>query len=99
MSRFRKLWKEIETRERNRKAEQEMLGSAGEEATDSSQNYGMIAAVPELLAALKPFAALAGQLPDDRKDESPVWQYNDAVLTFGDFRRAAAALERAGQGA
>lgn len=49
----------------------------------------------ELREALKPFALLADELSIDmssRPNDRPAWGFNDAELTYGDFRRARALL-------
>ena len=69
-------------------------------ADESNANATLIASAPELVEALKPFSRLADamseQTPDIKADGRVVWGYNDADLTYGDFRRALAALSKAG---
>jgi len=48
----------------------------------------------KLKEALQPFAKLATEMAENTKpDDWTAWGYNDAVLTYGDFRRARNALE------
>jgi hypothetical protein len=53
--------------------------------------------IAELEKALEPFASLGKQFnaaPFPRPDEWNVWGFNDVNLTYGDFRRAVAALTK-----
>lgn len=62
------------------------------------EDLNLIAAAPDMYAALKPFAhkqfheELSG---NTQGDDSIVWERNGARLTIGDFRRAVAALAKA----
>ena len=58
-------------------------------------NARLIAAAPELLAALRPFAALLAAHHADVPDDRPVFGINDSVFTAGDLRAAVAAIARA----
>ena len=49
----------------------------------------------ELLAALRPFAALLGWHHTDTPDDRPLFGINGAVFTAGDLRAAAASIARA----
>ena len=58
----------------------------------------LIAAAPELLEALRPFAELAKELPtgpDWQDDNKFVWGFNSADVVLGDFRRVTAAIAKA----
>lgn len=52
------------------------------------ERAALIAAVPDLLAALHPFAALYSKRFDDLGDDVPLYQHGDALITVGDVRRA-----------
>lgn len=73
-----------------------LAGDYSEEVNAS--NARLIAAAPDMYAALKPFAqkqfheVLAG---NTQGDDSILWERNGASLTIGDFRCAAAALAKA----
>lgn len=54
------------------------------------------AAAPDLAEALKPFAAIASWLHDSEEDHAHLIGFGKHTLTFGDIRRAAAALKEAG---
>ena len=59
------------------------------------------AKIAELEAALRPFAKLGEELPtgpDWELDEKPVWSFNNAVITLGEMRRAALAIQEKGEG-
>lgn len=70
------------------------------EFAEIKANARLIAASPELLEALRPFAAIAEHdISESEADEDlfrPVSKYNHApLLTVGDFRRALAAIAKA----
>ena len=59
-------------------------------------NARLIAAAPELLEALRPFAKLGNELPtgpDWELDSRPVWSFNNAVITLGEMRHARKVLD------
>lgn len=63
----------------------------------TAANARLIAAAPDLLEALRPFAALDLR-PDgfDKSDDSqPVYARDNSVITVGDVRRAVAAIAKA----
>lgn len=62
---------------------------------DPAADARLIAAAPELLDALRPFAALLAEHHDDLPDDRPIFGINDAVITAGDLRRARAAIAKA----
>lgn len=62
---------------------------------EQAANADLIAAAPELLEALRPFAALLAAHHADVPDDRPIFGINDAVFTAGDLRAAAAAIARA----
>ena len=68
-------------------------GPASDDALLMS-NARILAAAPDLVAALEPFAALSTALVD-RPDEHPLYGFNDATITYGDIRRARAAVAKA----
>lgn len=55
-------------------------------------NALLMAAAPDLLAALRPFANLWRPAMADQPDEKPIYSLDDMVITVGDVRRARAAL-------
>jgi hypothetical protein len=60
-------------------------------------NARLIAAAPELLKALEPFAALLQphvEARAHRGDDTPVFRIDDAEITVGDLRRARALIEK-----
>lgn len=61
----------------------------------AGENARLIAAAPELLEALRPFAALLAEHHDALPNDRPVFGINDAVITAGDLRRASAAITKA----
>lgn len=61
-------------------------------------NANLGARCTELEAVLKPFARLADEMRSSTKaDNTAVWGYNNAELTYGDFRRARAARLSSGR--
>lgn len=63
--------------------------------SENEANARLIAAAPELLEALRHFAALLAEHHDDLPDDRPIFGINDAVITAGDLRRARAAIAKA----
>lgn len=55
----------------------------------------LIAAAPELLEALEPFAKLLQEHNAKGPDDRPIFAINDAVITLGDLRRAVASIAKA----
>lgn len=57
----------------------------------------LIAAAPELLEALRPFAELDLRPDgfDQRDDSQPIYARDNSVITVGDVRRARAAIAKA----
>jgi len=51
-------------------------------------NAALIAKAPDLVAALKPFAALYAKRLDEMDDDIPLYQHCDAVIRVGDVRQA-----------
>lgn len=73
-----------------------LCGLAGMADEDESiANTIAIAAMPDLLAALRPFAALLQSHHDHRDDGEHVFGINGVTFTVGDLRRAAAAIAKA----
>lgn len=67
------------------------------DAKEQYANARLIAAAPDLYEALKPFAAMASA-GDQRPKDDAVWAGQDGLrITYGDFRRALAALSKASQ--
>jgi len=62
---------------------------------NSLANARLIAAAPDLLEALEPFAAMLKQHHGDLDDERPIMGIEDAVFTVGDLRKARAAIDKA----
>lgn len=64
-------------------------------------NAHLIAATPDLLEALEPFAALlqshndANEHGDPVQDGQPIFAINGAAITIGDLRKARAAIAKA----
>lgn len=62
---------------------------------EPEQIASMRDAAPDMYEALKPFAAMA-DAGDQRPSDDAVWAGQDGLrLTYGDFRRARAALQKA----
>ena len=74
--------------------------SGGERVATVFQNDAnahLIAAAPELLEALLPFARLAEELPtgpDWKLDDKFVWGFDSADVVLGDFRRVTVAIAK-----
>lgn len=69
-------------------------------ADELEANARLIAAAPELLEALAPFATALSDWGDDSRqpDRWNTWEHPLAIgVTIGDFRRAAAAIAKATQ--
>lgn len=66
-----------------------------DELGDMAANARLIAAAPELLEALRPFAALLAEHHERMPDDQPIFGINSATFTVGDMRRARAAINKA----
>lgn len=63
---------------------------------EAKANAHLIAAAPEMYAALEAFAEAAKNLEDRQRDHDHLWESPEAMmLTAGDLRRALAALRKA----
>ena len=71
------------------------LVADGVGAVEARANAQLLAAAPDLLEALQPFANLLDEAMDERPDDWSVWSFNERTITFGDLRRAVAALTMA----
>lgn len=65
------------------------------EAAETRANARLIAAAPELLEALKPFAELLKKHHDSMSDDRPIFAIEDSIITAGDLRKAVAAIAKA----
>lgn len=57
----------------------------------------LLSLVEDMAKALKPLSKVAEEFDraeTDRKNADPVWGYNNATVTYGDFRDALSALSR-----
>lgn len=67
-----------------------LIAFVGEDA-----NARLIAAAPDLLAALEPFAAMLDKAMETnahRGDATPLWRYNEREITLGHIKQASAAI-------
>ena len=59
----------------------------------------LIAAAPDLLEALKPFAAFICVIPDAtqsiHRDDAPLYSFDNVTFTYGQVHQAAAAISKA----
>ena len=65
-------------------------------AADEDELFSALTELVELRKAVKPFAALGQYMIDEgfvtKPDDAAAWGFDRHDLTYGDFRRAAAAL-------
>lgn len=62
---------------------------------EDKANARLIAAAPDLFAALAPFAMLLQEHNSAGLDDRPIFGINNALITLGDLRRSATALAKA----
>jgi|GEM_PF-4757063 len=67
----------------------------GRDAGEAEYYARLFVAAPDLLAALKPFAELDIEHAHDKRDDEPMYGVGDTLITFGDIRRARAAIAKA----
>jgi hypothetical protein len=72
-----------------------MTSAHGKSTKRQDADARLIAAAPQLLEALRPFAALLQDHHQRNCDEQPIFGINDVTITVGDMRRAAAAIAAA----
>ena len=70
-------------------------GSAKNPSKAATPDAMLIAAAPDLLEALKPFAELLKKHHDSMSDDRPIFAIEGSIITAVDLRKAVAAIAKA----